>query len=89
MQVGDQLADEARRGELVDSGSFHGGSLCDVSTQDSLVQHFGLGLDEAADTISVLFPGGGTVELADVAADQLIWVHEDGRTASGYAPPEW
>jgi len=60
-----------------------------TSTQDSLVQHFGLGLDETANTLSVLFPGGGTVDLAEVAADQLIWVHEDGRTAEGYAPPEW
>lgn len=60
-----------------------------TSVQDSLVQHFGLGLAETADSLSVLFPGGGTVEIVDVAADQLIWVHEDGRTAVGYAPPVW
>jgi hypothetical protein len=75
------------------SGSFSqlrqvsGGS--GTSVQDSLVQHFGLGLDETVHTLSVLFPGGGTVELVDITADQLLWVHEDGRTAVGYAPPEW
>ncbi len=59
-----------------------------TSVQDSLVAHFGLGLDDEAD-LHVLFPGGATVDVDGVAADQRIWIHEDGRTHTGFTPPAW
>jgi hypothetical protein len=58
-----------------------------TSNQDSFAQHFGLGAEALVDSLTVSFPGGATVELTDVAADQLIWVFEDGSSATGWAPP--
>jgi hypothetical protein len=55
--------------------------------QDSQYLHFGLGAAAAADSISVVFPGGKKVDFAGpFAADQRIWVYEDGTTFVGWSP---
>lgn len=77
---------EARAGALSQLRHVSGGS--GTSNQDSLVQHFGLGEAELIDELIVRFPGGATVTVEDVAADQRIWVCEDGRSAAGYHPCE-
>jgi hypothetical protein len=60
-----------------------------TSVQDSLSQLFGLGEVDVVDAVTVLFPGGATVTVDTVSADQVLWVHEDGRTATGPTPPAW
>jgi len=60
-----------------------------TSVQDSLSQLFGLGEVDVVDAVTVLFPGGTTVTVDTVSADQVLWVHEDGRTATGPTPPAW
>jgi hypothetical protein len=59
-----------------------------TSVQDSMVSHFGLGVDATAD-LYITFTGGNTVTLSAVTAGQRLWVHEDGRTSSGVIPPSW
>jgi hypothetical protein len=60
-----------------------------TGVQDSLTQHVGLGASAQADRVTVWFPGGTSVSVDDVAAGLRLWVHEDGRTATGDAPPGW
>ncbi len=61
-----------------------------TGVQDSLTQHFGLGAAAGPLTVSVRFPGGPTVTVADVAADSgRIWVKEDGSVQVGWAHPGW
>jgi hypothetical protein len=56
--------------------------------------HFGLGNTETINSIEVLFPGGNTVIVEDIAADQQIWLHEDGSMETGelfpshFLPPQ-
>jgi hypothetical protein len=56
--------------------------------QDSLAQHFGLG-EESSVSVRVDFPGGASVTLEEPELNTTLWVHEDGRSASGHAPPGW
>jgi hypothetical protein len=56
--------------------------------QDSLYLHFGLGGATSVESVSVVFPGGKLVAFAGpFAADQRLWVFEDGSTHLGWAPP--
>jgi hypothetical protein len=65
----------------VQGGSGKGG-------QDSMHLHFGLGTATSVEEIRVTFPGGKEVVYAGpFAADQRVWVLEDGATAAGWAPP--
>ena len=72
-------------GDLRQLRSVSGGS--GTSSQDDLVQHFGLGNREVADRVEVAFPYGETVVVEGVDAGQRIWVYSDGRSGSGMAPP--
>ena len=55
--------------------------------QDSMYLHFGLGAATSADAISVTFPGGKVVDFAGpFAADQRVWVYEDGSASLGWTP---
>jgi hypothetical protein len=55
--------------------------------QDSMFLHFGLGAATSASEIKVAFPGGKTVVYAGpIAADQRVWLFEDGTTHLGWAP---
>jgi len=60
-----------------------------TGVQDSLTQHFGLGSDGLVDRVTVWFPGGAEVVVDDVLVGERLWVHEDGRTATGFTPPAW
>lgn len=56
--------------------------------QDSQTLIFGLGTTTSVDSISVTFPGGKQVDFAGpIAADQRVWLFEDGTQATGFAPP--
>ncbi|MFT7621908.1 MAG: hypothetical protein ACI9WU_001073 [Myxococcota bacterium] len=59
--------------------------------QDSQTVHFGLGAiasEGAVESVSVTFPGGGTVQYAGpFDADQRLWLFEDGTIHAGWAPP--
>ncbi len=53
--------------------------------QDSMTLHFGLGNATSVDSIDVVFPGGKTVSFAGpFAADQRLWLMEDGSKSSGF-----
>lgn len=54
--------------------------------QDSLSPHFGLGARASVDRIRVRFPGDAedTVFEGPFAADQRVWLYEDGTTAIGW-----
>lgn len=55
--------------------------------QDSMYLFFGLGAASSVDEIQVTYPGGKTVTHAGpFAADQRVWVYEDGSSHSGWAP---
>lgn len=55
--------------------------------QDSMVLHFGLGAESSVGTIEVVFPGGKSVVYAGpIAADQRVWLFEDGSRHLGWAP---
>jgi hypothetical protein len=55
--------------------------------QDSLYLHFGLGAASEASEIRVLYPGSGeVVYTGPFAADQRVWVYEDGTVHLGWAP---
>lgn len=55
--------------------------------QDSMYLHFGLGADDSVDSIAVAFPGGADVLVSGpIAADQRVWVYEDGSHTLGWAP---
>jgi hypothetical protein len=58
-----------------------------TSSQDSLVQHFGLGAESRAQRVIVEFPYGERVELTDIDADERLWVYSDGDWGTGWAPP--
>ena len=58
-----------------------------TTSQDSLVQHFGLGDATEAERITVRFPYGESVTIQNVAADQRVWVYSDGTAEVGWAPP--
>lgn len=47
-------------------------------SQNSIVQHFGLGSHETIDTVQIRWPSGATQVLTDVKANQLLHVVEDG-----------
>ena len=65
---------------FVSGGNAQGG-------QDSPTAHVGLGELESVDKIEVDFPGGGTVTyVGPFAADQRVWVYEDGTHTVGWAP---
>ena len=49
--------------------------------------HFGLGEADTIQSIEVLFQGGASVTIEDVAADQQVWIHEDGSMEVGEAFP--
>ena len=75
-------------------GAFGGPENCDSNDfggqgcQDSLYLHFGLGDATSIGQISADFPGGKTVVyMGPFAADQRVWLFEDGTTATGWAPP--
>jgi len=55
--------------------------------QDSQYLHFGLGGDDRVDRIEVSFPGGKSVLFdGPFAANERIWVYEDGSIHVGWAP---
>ena len=60
-----------------------------TGVQNSLTQHFGLGSIGSVDQVSVLFPGGTTVNVDDVDANQTIWIREDGTWLVGEEWPDW
>lgn len=56
--------------------------------QDSQYLHFGLGAETTVDSVQVTFPGGKVVTYpGPFAADQRLWLFEDGGVATGWAPP--
>jgi hypothetical protein len=56
--------------------------------QDSQILHIGLGDTVEVDRVEVDFPGGGTVEFTGpFAADQHLWLFEDGTATAGWAYP--
>lgn len=65
-----------------------------TGVQDSMYLHFGLGNAETLNSIEVLFPGGNTIIVEDIAADQQVWLHEDGSIETGelfpshFLPPQ-
>lgn len=77
---------EARIGGIRQLRHVSGGS--GTSSQDSLTQHFGLGDSDTVDELVVRFPGGAAVTIEDVAADQRLWVCEDGRYDADANPCE-
>jgi hypothetical protein len=55
--------------------------------QDSATLHFGLGDAATVDTITVVFPGGATTTFAGpIAADQRVWLYQDGTMTAGWTP---
>lgn len=65
----------------VQGGSGKGG-------QDSQYMHFGLAGADEVTSIEVVFPGGKTVSYpGPFAADERIWVFEDGAAHVGWSPP--
>jgi hypothetical protein len=55
--------------------------------QDSMYLHFGLGQEVSVSEIQVVLPGGKTVVYAGpIAADQRVWLYEDGTRQLGWAP---
>jgi hypothetical protein len=55
--------------------------------QESLFLHFGLGDWDTIDSINVLFPGGLMVEYPGPhAANQRMWLFEDGSLDTGWIP---
>ena len=81
--IGATVAVEA--GDLRQLRSVSGGS--GTSSQDDLVQHFGLGDRDRVDRVEVTFPYGETVTVEGVGTDQRIWIYSDGRSGTGIAPP--
>jgi hypothetical protein len=56
--------------------------------QDSMYLHFGIGAQTQADAIIVKLPGGKEVAYPGPhAADQRLWLYEDGTVKAGWAPP--
>lgn len=55
--------------------------------QDSLSPHYGLGAADSVDRVRVRFPGSDAEVVYDgpFAADQRLWLYEDGTTATGWA----
>jgi enediyne biosynthesis protein E4 len=55
--------------------------------QDSMYVHFGLGAADSADSVTLTFPGGKKVNYAGpFAADQRLWLFEDGTVKLGWKP---
>jgi len=55
--------------------------------QDSMYLHFGLGSAAEVDMIRVFYPGGAVATVpGPVAADQRVWVYEDGTVTFGWTP---
>jgi hypothetical protein len=55
--------------------------------QDSMYLHFGLGAESSVSEIRVELPGGKSVIYpGPIAADQRVWLYEDGATHLGWAP---
>ena len=54
-----------------------------TGVQDSLRLHFGLNDTTEIEELRVFFPGGTTITLNDIEADQQLWIHEDGTMATG------
>jgi hypothetical protein len=55
--------------------------------QDSLYLHFGLGMATEVSEIRVRYPAAGEVVYAGpLAADQRVWVYEDGSLTLGWTP---
>lgn len=56
--------------------------------QDSMYLHFGLRDAASVESISVAFPGGKKVDFAGpIAANQRLWLREDGTSAAGWEKP--
>jgi len=56
--------------------------------QDSQYLHFGLGGETAVSEVRVVFPGGSDVTFdGPFAADQRVWLYEDGTVMLGWANP--
>ncbi|MBK8254038.1 MAG: CRTAC1 family protein [Polyangiaceae bacterium] len=56
--------------------------------QDSMFLHFGLGAATQVDNVTIVFPGGKEVSFnGPIAADQRVWLYEDGTVHEGFAPP--
>ena len=81
--IGATVKVKTTRGEQLRHVS--GGSGTGV--QDSMNLHFGLGEADTIQSIEVLFQGGTSVTIEDVAADQQVWIHEDGSMELGEAFP--
>ncbi len=81
--IGATVKVKTTRGEQLRHVS--GGSGTGV--QDSMNLHFGLGEADTIQSIEVLFQGGTSVIVEDVAADQQVWIHEDGSMEVGEAFP--
>jgi hypothetical protein len=56
-----------------------------TTSQDSLVQHIGLGSATSA-TVQVRFPSGLEIVQKNVVVNQRIWIYEDGRVSYGFRP---
>ncbi len=54
--------------------------------QNSLIAHFGLGSVAVADSIAIEWPSGNRQYLTNVAADQQLFVVEEGTTATQSTP---
>lgn len=52
------------------------GAQCSYFSQNSLVQHFGLGSESKADTLEVTWPSGLTQIFQDLAANQILRITE-------------
>ncbi len=59
-----------------------------LGCQDSMFLHVGLGEATIVDQIVVSFPGGGEVNFPGPhAADQRLWLFQNGTTHAGWSPP--
>ncbi|MBN1944032.1 MAG: CRTAC1 family protein [Bradymonadales bacterium] len=82
--IGAQVEVEA--GGLTRLGHVNGGT--GTGCQDSLFLVFGLGDNTQVDEVRVTYPGGSSVTVAGpIAADQRLWIWEDGTVGTGWAPP--
>jgi hypothetical protein len=60
-----------------------------TGSQDSSVQHFGLGTVNVVNRVTIAFPSGQTQTLANVAADQRLAVTEVGAYVRSAPSPAW
>ena len=76
---------EVEAGGVTRMNHVSGGS--GTGCQDTMYLQFGLGGTDQVDEIRVTYPGGTTVSVdGPIAADQRVWVYEDGSFTTGWAP---